>query len=63
MTLFNVLNIGDDVMANVKLILPPGIKSGEKYAMIVRVYAGPGTTRVKDNYDLGIFYHSDNINS
>ncbi|KAJ0181711.1 hypothetical protein K1T71_002433 [Dendrolimus kikuchii] len=52
MTLFNVLTIAEDVMANVKLQLPPGIKAGEKYPMIVRVYAGPGTTRVKDSFDL-----------
>lgn len=52
MTLFNVLMIAEDVMTSVKLQLPPGIKAGEKYPMIVRVYAGPGTTRVKDNFDL-----------
>ncbi|KAG6459334.1 hypothetical protein O3G_MSEX011338 [Manduca sexta] len=52
MTLFNMINIGEEIRAHVKLLLPPGIKSGEKYPMVVRVYAGPGTTRVRDNYDL-----------
>lgn len=63
MTLFNVLTIAEDVMANVKLQLPPGIKAGEKYPMIVRVYAGPGTTRVKDNFDLGMYFNSTLISS
>lgn len=53
MTLYNVLSLGDDILASAKLLLPPGIESGQKYPMIVRVYAGPGSTRVKDNFDLG----------
>lgn len=53
MTLYNVLSLGDDLMANTKMLLPPGIRDGEKYPMIVRVYSGPGTCRVKDNFDLG----------
>lgn len=53
LTHFIAMSIGNEVNANVKLILPAGIKQGEQYAMVVRVYAGPGTTRVRDNYDLG----------
>lgn len=51
--LFNVLPLGDDVTSHVKLMLPPNMQKGVQYPMVVRVYAGPGTTRVKDSYDLG----------
>lgn len=53
MTLYNVLSLEDGVLASTKLLLPPGIESGKKFPMIVKVYAGPGTSRVKDNFDLG----------
>ncbi|XP_059059410.1 venom dipeptidyl peptidase 4-like [Achroia grisella] len=53
MPLFNMIYLEKEhTLANIKLLLPPDIKEGEKYPMIVRVYAGPGTTRVKDNFDL-----------
>lgn len=52
MTLFNVVSVGDNMLAHVKLLLPPNMKSGIKYPMVVRVYSGPGTSRVKDNFDL-----------
>ncbi|KAI5632831.1 prolyl oligopeptidase family domain-containing protein [Phthorimaea operculella] len=52
MLLFNKISLGPDVTAHIKLMLPPTIKKDEKYPMIVRVYAGPGTSRVKDGYDL-----------
>lgn len=55
MTLYNVLSLGDDILSSAKLLLPPGVETGKKYPMIVRVYAGPATTRVKDNFDLGEF--------
>lgn len=54
MILFNVLSVGENPLGHVKLLLPPDMKSGVKYPMIVRVYAGPGTSRVKDNFDLGM---------
>lgn len=53
MILFNVVSLGEYPLGHVKLLLPPSMKTGEKYPMIVRVYAGPGTSRVKDNFDLG----------
>lgn len=53
MILFNVVSVGDNPLAHIKLLLPPEMKSGEKYPLIVRVYGGPGTSRVKDNFDLG----------
>ncbi|KAJ2944626.1 hypothetical protein O0L34_g3978 [Tuta absoluta] len=52
MLLFNKISLGPDVTAHIKLMLPPTINKNEKYPMIVRVYAGPGTSRVKDGYDL-----------
>ncbi|XP_049872688.1 venom dipeptidyl peptidase 4 [Pectinophora gossypiella] len=52
MVLFNKIPLGDDLVAHIKLLLPPEVKKNEKYPMVVRVYSGPGTTRVKDNYDL-----------
>lgn len=52
MILFNVVSVGDNPLAHIKLLLPPEMKSGEKYPLIVRVYGGPGTSRVKDNFDL-----------
>lgn len=54
LVLFNKISLEDDTMAHIKLLLPPEMKPGKKYPMIVRLYAGPGTTRVKDTYDLGI---------
>lgn len=56
MVLFNTIPIANGVNANVKLLLPLDLKKDQKYPMVLRVYAGPGTTRVKDNYDLGKFY-------
>ncbi|KAL0894609.1 hypothetical protein ABMA27_013171 [Loxostege sticticalis] len=53
--LFNVLPLGDDVTSHVKLMLPPNMQKGVQYPMVVRVYAGPGTTRVKDSYDLEFY--------
>lgn len=53
MVLFNVINLEEDLKAHIKLLLPPEMEPGKKYPMIVRLYAGPGTTRVKDSYDLG----------
>lgn len=53
MILFNVVAMGEAPLGHVKLLLPPNMKSGVKYPMVVRVYAGPGTSRVKDNFDLG----------
>ncbi|XP_041976772.1 venom dipeptidyl peptidase 4-like [Aricia agestis] len=52
MVLFNKLKLAGGVPAHIKLLLPPEMEAGRKYPMIVRVYAGPGTTRVKDSYDL-----------
>ncbi|XP_050675466.1 venom dipeptidyl peptidase 4-like isoform X1 [Leptidea sinapis] len=52
MVLYNKMPILDGVQAHIKLQLPPVMEDGRKYPMIVRVYSGPGTTRVKDNYDL-----------
>lgn len=52
MVLFNVMNLEEDLKAHIKLLLPPEMEPGKKYPMIVRLYAGPGTTRVKDSYDL-----------
>lgn len=54
LVLFNKISLEEDTMAHIKLLLPPEMKPGKKYPMIVRLYAGPGTTRVKDTYDLGI---------
>ncbi|XP_073941528.1 venom dipeptidyl peptidase 4-like isoform X2 [Choristoneura fumiferana] len=58
MALFNTISLGDDVMANVKLLLPPVIEKGQKYPMVVRVYAGPGTSRVKDFFDYSEYYNT-----
>lgn len=52
MTLFNKIHLEDDLTANIKLLLPPVIEKGQQYPMVVRVYAGPGTARVLDNFDL-----------
>ncbi|KAI8427637.1 hypothetical protein MSG28_002118 [Choristoneura fumiferana] len=38
MALFNTISLGDDVMANVKLLLPPVIEKGQKYPMVVQYY-------------------------
>lgn len=56
MALFNVIPLGEGLYAHIKLLLPPEMVTGQKYPLIVRVYAGPGTVRVKDNFDLGEFY-------
>lgn len=56
MTLFNIIPLGDGVFAHVKLLLPPAMVQGQKYPLVVRVYAGPGTVRVKHNFDLGEFF-------
>lgn len=53
MNLFSVLPLEEDVVAHVKLMLPPYMEKGRQYPMVVRVYAGPATSRVKDSYDLG----------
>lgn len=58
MTLFNVISLGDNLYAHIKLLLPPDIVQGQRYPLVVRVYAGPGTVRVKDNFDLGEFFLS-----
>ncbi|XP_013200635.1 venom dipeptidyl peptidase 4 [Amyelois transitella] len=51
--LFNTINLEkEQTMANIKLLLPPDIQEGKKYPMVLRVYAGPGTARVKNNFDL-----------
>ncbi|XP_063838892.1 venom dipeptidyl peptidase 4-like [Ostrinia nubilalis] len=55
LTLFNVLPLGEDVTSHVKLLLPADMQKDVQYPMILRVYAGPGTTRVKDNYDLEFY--------
>lgn len=54
MMLFNVVSIGNTMLGHVKLTLPPNMQSGVKYPMVVRVYSGPGTSRVKDSFDLGM---------
>lgn len=56
MNLFNVLSLGEEAVAHVKLSLPPNIEKGKQYPMLVRVYAGPGTSRVKDAFDLGTVF-------
>lgn len=56
MPLYNTITLSEDVTAHVRLLLPPDMvsrDSAEKYPMIVKVYGGPGTTRVKDNFELG----------
>lgn len=55
MLLFNVVSVGENMMGHVKMLLPPQMQSGVKYPMVVRVYSGPGTSRVKDNFDLGTY--------
>ncbi|CAH0749131.1 unnamed protein product [Diatraea saccharalis] len=55
LTLFNVITLEDDVMAHVKLSLPADIQQDKKYPMVLRVYAGPGTARVKDSFDLEFY--------
>ncbi|XP_037977148.2 venom dipeptidyl peptidase 4 [Plutella xylostella] len=51
MSLFNTLTINGE-RANVQLLLPPDMEPNKKYPMVVRVYAGPGSSRVRDNFDL-----------
>ncbi|XP_050087507.1 venom dipeptidyl peptidase 4 [Anopheles aquasalis] len=51
----------DGFMASVRLYLPPGIDfeadatspDGEKYPMVVNVYAGPDSVRVTDSFAIG----------
>ncbi|CAH0404697.1 unnamed protein product [Chilo suppressalis] len=57
LTLFNIVPLEDDVVAHVELLLPPDIEQDKKYPMILRVYAGPGTTRVRDGFDISEFYN------
>ncbi|XP_046961620.1 venom dipeptidyl peptidase 4-like [Vanessa cardui] len=52
MALFNMIPLEQDLKSNVKLLLPPDMETGKKYPMVVRLYAGPGTSRVLDSYDL-----------
>ncbi|XP_013133891.1 PREDICTED: venom dipeptidyl peptidase 4-like [Papilio polytes] len=52
MALFNSIALDEDIVAHVKLLLPPEMQEGKKYPMVLRVYSGPGTTRVKDNFNL-----------
>ncbi|XP_072936332.1 venom dipeptidyl peptidase 4 isoform X2 [Epargyreus clarus] len=52
MALFNVITLEEDNRANIQLLLPPDMETGKKYPMIVKVYGGPSTSRVKDCYDL-----------
>ncbi|XP_047510008.1 venom dipeptidyl peptidase 4 [Pieris napi] len=52
MALFNMMPLDNNLMSYIKLQLPPNMEEGKKYPMIVRVYSGPGTSRVKDNFDL-----------
>ncbi|CAH2066375.1 unnamed protein product, partial [Iphiclides podalirius] len=52
MTLFNIISLGEDIVAHIKLMLPPDMEAGRKYPMVLKVYAGPGNTRVKDNFNL-----------
>lgn len=55
MALFNSIALDEDIVAHVKLLLPPEMQEGKKYPMVLRVYSGPGTTRVKDNFNLGTY--------
>lgn len=59
MVLFNVITLGEKLKAHIKLLLPPEMEKDKKYPMIVRLYAGPGTSKVRDSYDLGnyIFWY------
>lgn len=50
--LFTIVPLSNDVVAHVRLLLPSDMKPNTKYPMIVKVYAGPGTTRVKDAFEL-----------
>ncbi|CAG5056647.1 unnamed protein product [Parnassius apollo] len=52
MSLFNSISLGEDVVAHINLMLPPEMEEGRKYPMVLRVYAGPGSTRVKDVFSL-----------
>ncbi|CAK1549748.1 unnamed protein product [Leptosia nina] len=52
MALYNMMPLDNKVMSHIKLQLPPQMEEGRKYPMIVRVYSGPGTSRVKDSFDL-----------
>ncbi|XP_045785433.1 venom dipeptidyl peptidase 4 [Maniola jurtina] len=52
MVLFNKMTLEEETMAHIKLLLPSEMEPGKKYPMIVRLYAGPGTSRVKDVYDM-----------
>ncbi|XP_068620957.1 venom dipeptidyl peptidase 4 [Battus philenor] len=52
MILFSSITLDKDIVAHIKLMLPPKMIEGRKYPMVLRVYAGPGTNRVKDNFNL-----------
>lgn len=54
MALFNMMPLDNNIMSHIRLQLPPEMEEGKKYPMIVRVYSGPGTYRVKDSFDLGM---------
>lgn len=53
MALFNTITMENGIRANVRLLLPPTMESGQKYPMIVKIYAGPGSSTVKDAYEMG----------
>lgn len=53
MVLLNKMTLEEDTMAHIKLLLPSEMEPGKKYPMIIRLYSGPGTTRVKEAYDMG----------
>ncbi|KAL4715180.1 hypothetical protein ACJJTC_012227 [Scirpophaga incertulas] len=55
MPLFNVISLGDEINAHAKLLLPPEMKANKKYPMILRVYAGPGTARAKDTFEMEFY--------
>uniref|UniRef100_S4PD31 Venom dipeptidyl peptidase 4 n=2 Tax=Pararge aegeria TaxID=116150 RepID=S4PD31_9NEOP len=42
----------EETMSHIKLLLPSEMEAGKKYPMVIRLYSGPGTTRVKDVYDM-----------
>ncbi|XP_023940299.1 venom dipeptidyl peptidase 4 [Bicyclus anynana] len=52
MVLFNKMSLEEETMSHIKLLLPSEMESGKKYPMIIRLYSGPGTSRVKDVYDM-----------
>ncbi|XP_038206505.1 venom dipeptidyl peptidase 4 [Zerene cesonia] len=52
MVMYNMVPLEEKVMSHIKLQMPPDMEEGKKYPMIVRVYSGPGTSRVKDVFDM-----------